>query len=113
MTERRLLRLMGVEGPLTKWVWTANLFHLDEVYEPHPLSVVASRIARVARPAVILGATALVAYRRDTRDHGLGWLEWRGGVAFHPHPSGLSRWWNDPRNIERAKEFWDEVLRAS
>jgi uracil-DNA glycosylase len=37
-------------------------------------------------------------------------LVWRplGGamVAVAPHPSGINRWWNDPRNVRRARRFW-------
>ncbi len=31
---------------------------------------------------------------------------WGGEFAFCPHPSGVSRWWNDPANEERARNFW-------
>lgn len=35
----------------------------------------------------------------------------RGSRVFvAPHPSGISRWWNDPANVERARAFWREVL---
>jgi hypothetical protein len=26
-------------------------------------------------------------------------------VSVIPHPSGVCRWWNDPRNVSRAEEF--------
>lgn len=26
-----------------------------------------------------------------------------------PHPSGLNRWWNDPANVARAREFFDDL----
>lgn len=39
----------------------------------------------------------------------LGFLRWGllGGrrVAVIPHPSGVSRWWNDARNMARARAF--------
>lgn len=27
-------------------------------------------------------------------------------VFVAPHPSGASRWWNSPRNVEKAARFW-------
>ncbi len=40
-------------------------------------------------------------------------LEWRKAygttIGYLPHPSGVSRWWNDPRNRERAREFAAEL----
>lgn len=27
-----------------------------------------------------------------------------------PHPSGVSHWWNDPANVERARHFFREEL---
>lgn len=27
-------------------------------------------------------------------------------LAFCPHPSGVSRWWNDPKNLRAARRFW-------
>lgn len=27
-----------------------------------------------------------------------------------PHPSGLSHWWNEPRNVEQARRFWKGVI---
>lgn len=28
-----------------------------------------------------------------------------------PHPSGASRWWNDPENVKRAEAFWKRIAR--
>jgi hypothetical protein len=28
------------------------------------------------------------------------------GLAMCPHPSSVSLWWNDPRNMEQATLFW-------
>ena len=33
------------------------------------------------------------------------WLTWRGRLGIMPHPSGRNRWYNDPLNIEAAREF--------
>jgi uracil-DNA glycosylase len=34
-------------------------------------------------------------------------LPWRTRVA--PHPSRISRWWNDEENRSRARSFWSDV----
>lgn len=38
------------------------------------------------------------------------------GIAVCPHPSGVNRWWNNQRNVYRARGFWSllasEALRA-
>jgi hypothetical protein len=31
---------------------------------------------------------------------------WGGAVCTFPHPSGVSRWWNEPRNVREARHFW-------
>jgi uracil-DNA glycosylase len=42
---------------------------------------------------------------------------WKGGRSFHawlsPHPSGANHWWNDPANVEKARNFWSTVLEFS
>lgn len=39
------------------------------------------------------------------------WFSWRGVVAaVVPHPSGICRWWNDPRNVDAARRL---LLEAS
>lgn len=39
------------------------------------------------------------------------WFEWRGRFVVVPHPSGISHWWNDPANVERARRFWWALAR--
>lgn len=44
-------------------------------------------------------------------------LEYRGtGIKFHgvvfPHPSGINRWWNDDRNLLRARVFAQRWLKG-
>jgi hypothetical protein len=34
------------------------------------------------------------------------WFVWSNDLTVAPHPSGLSRWWNDPENLAAAKTFW-------
>lgn len=36
---------------------------------------------------------------------------WGRLFAFCPHPSGVSRWWNDPTCEERARTFWAALAR--
>jgi hypothetical protein len=38
-------------------------------------------------------------------------LRWHGGVAILPHPSGVNHWYNDPRNVARARRFLRSALR--
>lgn len=34
-------------------------------------------------------------------------------VAVAAHPSGVSHYWNDPKNVRRARRFWREFSRPS
>lgn len=70
----------------------------------------AARRVRFNTPVVLLAG------HRVARAFGLrvGYLEWttlRGRrAAVLPHPSGINRWWNDPRNRRRASRFIREAL---
>jgi uracil-DNA glycosylase len=33
------------------------------------------------------------------------YMEWRERFAVIPHPSGVNRWWNNPRNMESMRRF--------
>ena len=33
------------------------------------------------------------------------------GVALCPHPSGISLWWNEPENVDAARQFWQVLAR--
>jgi hypothetical protein len=58
------------------------------------------------RRAVLLGGRVAAAFGLP-RAPLLVWQPLAGGeVAVAPHPSGINRWWNDPRNVRRAKRFW-------
>lgn len=37
------------------------------------------------------------------------WFEWIGQYAVAPHPSGISKVWNDPEIVARAATFWQEA----
>lgn len=32
-------------------------------------------------------------------------------IAFCPHPSGISHWWNDKANVAKARRFWRELAK--
>lgn len=35
----------------------------------------------------------------------------RHGIAFCPHPSAVSHWWNDVANVEAARAFWTALAK--
>ena len=39
-------------------------------------------------------------------------VEWRFRAAYVPHPSGLTRWYNDPENRRRAQTFLRAEIRG-
>jgi len=57
------------------------------------------------RRFIYLGKRVAEAFHFDEQ-----WLTWRNDQAICPHPSGLNRWWNEPANLERAREFWRALL---
>lgn len=64
------------------------------------------------RFAVVLGATNAAAFRITApafEFHDVA----RCGLAWSPHPSGVSRWWNDAANEERARAFWRSLAEGS
>jgi uracil-DNA glycosylase len=62
---------------------------------------------------VLLGAP--VASAGGLRGVPAFWWRSEGGrmVAWAPHPSGVSHWWNDPANLRRARRFWRAAARLS
>jgi len=76
----------------------------------------AMREAVSDRVVVLLGAEVARAFRL----HRLPVLAWSkfhkdslGAVAVCPHPSGRSRWWNEPANREDAVRFWGKLARET
>lgn len=69
------------------------------------------RPALRGRSAVVLGAVNAAAFRITApafRFQELDGLR----LAWSPHPSGVSRWWNDRANEERARRFWRSLVEA-
>lgn len=104
----RLARLMGVD--LTDGrVETRNLFEAHEVVKVDCRRRAAEVLDYCKRHGVT-HVVFLVNPRRvvDTAAARLKWYEDVGGmsIAFSPHPSGLSRWWNDEDNRQAALRFW-------
>lgn len=74
-----------------------------------------ARAARDRAATVRLPPGSLLCGRRVARAFGRSsqpFFEWVGGVAVIPHPSGVSRWWNDPGNYELARRFVREAARG-
>lgn len=71
----------------------------------------ASRL-RLVDGSILLGRRVARAFCLE-REPFLEWLQLRPGVrvAVVPHPSGISHWWNDRGNVERARAFLTESLR--
>ncbi len=66
------------------------------------------------RRTVLLGGNVARAFHFDHPV--LTWVDEVGDdalVALCPHPSGVNRWWNDPRNVRRARRFWRDLYAAS
>jgi len=64
------------------------------------------------RRVVLLGKRVGRAFL-GRRQGGVNWYEWTsdGGppMAVVPHPSRVSRYWNDHANVQRATRFWAEL----
>ncbi len=70
------------------------------------------RRAVSGRRVVVLGATLCCGFDLTQRAFEFA-PHWEGEFAWSPHPSGVSRWWNDPENARRAGEFWRELARSA
>ena len=64
------------------------------------------RAALAGRPIVLLGANLAAAFRSTEPAFRFS----PSRIAWSPHPSGISRWWNDPANEERARRFWRSLV---
>ena len=73
--------------------------------------------ARPAAATLRLPGGSLLCGRRVAAAFGLAnapYFAWRDvdgrRVAVIPHPSGVSRWWNDPANVDAARSFLREQV---
>jgi hypothetical protein len=57
-------------------------------------------------PALLLGGNVARAFGFK---HGKPFDSF-GPIILFPHPSGINRFWNDPRNIRKAKRFLREIF---
>lgn len=60
---------------------------------------------------VLLGRRVATAFRLEKLDWYQWWPAGDSQVAVAPHPSKVSRYWNDPENVAAAKEFWSGMAR--
>lgn len=66
---------------------------------------------KLNRTVVVLGGKVAKAFGFPST--GLEFFRWNQidgspliRLAFAPHPSGISLWWNDPKNAAAARRFW-------
>lgn len=68
--------------------------------------------AKSDEPFILLGRRVCAAFRLPS---GYEWLTWyRGPTHRHamipfPHPSGLNRWWNEPKNEAAARDLLQKL----
>jgi len=114
---RRLWRLAG----LGSYDELASHFRLVNVLRKFPGKLgkgdaFPRRSAGRACRRLRLRGTILLAGRNVASAFGVrsGYFEWttlRGKpCAVLPHPSGISHWWNDPRNRRRARTFMRKLF---
>ena len=60
------------------------------------------------RAVVMLGRQVARAF--DPEYAKLEYLDNLGRFILFPHPSGINRWWNEPRNVRKAKRFLREIF---
>lgn len=65
------------------------------------------RVTPRARPLILAGTRVARAFGlKRSQYEFLRWFEFRGRrIAVVPHPSGIVRWWNDPKNRAALERF--------
>ncbi len=114
----RLARLAGLgPGEFLRSFDRANLYSSPGERTPEDDLRAGANLLPVlrGRRVVALGRRARSALGID---QGSAWFEWSpapGGfvASSMPHPSGLSRWWNDPANVSLASSFLRGLLRPT
>ena len=71
---------------------------------------------RGGRRVVLLGRNVAAAFMGSMLADDFPQLTWVGSAINHgfvvarcPHPSGVCRWWNEPKNVEAARAFWRKI----
>jgi hypothetical protein len=117
-TGRRLVELLGRQ--VHDVACTANVLSCPTIEMTGPPAYVrgarlrARLVDEKVLRTVVLGmdAARLMGLRHGAAAADL-WFRWEvtEGLyyAIAPHPSGRSRWWNEPRNRERASAFFAEM----
>jgi len=126
---RRVARLMGTTEEQYQWQtrrenllphWPGKAKHGNGDAWPAKRARAAARVMVTSRQldghvVILLGRRVADAFgiRRDVQ-----WFTWTDGVigtrfAVAPHPSGASRWWNEPKNMRAAGRFWRAVYRRT
>lgn len=121
---RRLAELAGLDGMDVSEVFAVgNLlarFPGKKTGEGDAFPLDEARRNALAMLETLLEFDAIVLLGRNVARvfgvHELPYFEWTGGLRLQgyllptpavmiPHPSGVSRWWNRPENVERAGQF--------
>jgi len=84
-----------------------------------PMATARRKAARMqgrlaGRTVVLVGKNVRDAFRLlgEYFETGVAFLPRNGAFTYFviPHPSGISRWWNQPANVERARRFFEDEL---
>jgi uracil-DNA glycosylase len=120
---RRLIELLGIDDAAYFAIDRINLLRAwpgrrgkkgdlaDPIAMRSAAWIVLAAEELIGRRAVFLGARVARAFGAHRRPI-LRWFAIGGGsAAILPHPSGVNRWWNDPRNRRRAIRFMRKIGR--
>lgn len=112
-------RIDGWLGGAASLVSRHNLFDypVDDAWPPLVARAAAARL----RVEALAGSSVVVLLgHRVAGAFGVDRVSWFSAVErarqtwyVAPHPSGRSRWWNVPGNVERAMVFWSCLASAA
>lgn len=123
---KRIAQLMGIpHEDLPKRFALANIFDSwpgkAGKGDAFPLELArkrgwAARSDLKGRRVVAFGASVIKVLGYHPDDHLLKFMVREAGnsslsIAYVPHPSGVNRWWNDPANVLKAREFLRRLAR--
>ena len=66
---------------------------------------------KAGQTVILLGKRVADAFGLKTVPYFQGVTLSEARVYVMPHPSGVSRWWNDPANVKQAEEFMRGIVR--